>query len=177
LPSEKYDPNFAGQELETVYFDTQHFRLRKARHRKDKYLTLRIRCYGANDTYAISAKTESEKFRKELASPVAEGYLDAPESQAILSELPPNLQARALEILGDDGLQPVVKVCCRRYAVENATDRYTLDAGVETDLGKCLPYGVLEFKSTGPDAPPLARLSALKLRPTKLSKFLWATLA
>src|SRR5438270_7939929 len=63
LPPEQYDPEFRGQVLETTYFDTRQFTLRKARARKKKYLTLRIRCYGANEQYALSAKTEEAKFR------------------------------------------------------------------------------------------------------------------
>jgi hypothetical protein len=35
---------------------------------------------------------------------------------------------------------------------------------------------MLEFKSTPPDAGPPQPLTALALRPIKLSKFLWATL-
>jgi hypothetical protein len=59
------------------------------------------------------------------------------------------------------------RVQCRRYAVENAEDRLTLDTCVHTDLGKHLPFNVLEFKSTEPDDPP-EPLAAL--RPIKLSR-------
>ena len=45
LPAEMYDPSFRGQALETTYFDTADFDLRKARVGKDRYLTLRVRCY------------------------------------------------------------------------------------------------------------------------------------
>src|SRR5262249_38396798 len=43
LPAEPFDPNFRGQRLETTYFDTPGFALRKARHRGKRYLTLRLR--------------------------------------------------------------------------------------------------------------------------------------
>jgi len=59
------------------------------------------------------------------------------------------------------------------YAVEDGQDHLTLDAQ-GPDTGKTLPHAVLEFKSTKPDKPPDA-LTALHLRPIKLSKFLWAT--
>jgi hypothetical protein len=39
-----------------------------------------------------------------------------------------------------------------------------------------LPSGVLEFKSRDPNGQIPANLADLKLRPIKLSKFLWATL-
>src|SRR5579872_4222230 len=43
LPAEPFDPAFRGQELETTYFDTPDFALRKARRRGGQYLTLRVR--------------------------------------------------------------------------------------------------------------------------------------
>src|SRR5262249_23659911 len=43
MPPEPHDPDFYGQELETTYFDTVDFDLRKARRRGDTYLTLRLR--------------------------------------------------------------------------------------------------------------------------------------
>jgi hypothetical protein len=201
LPSEDFDPDFRGQRIETTYFDTRAFTLRKIRLNKDRYLTLRIRCYqppgggrgGVTPPllYAVSAKTESQKFRKELPSPDAERYLEPGASgrgevtsppggrgevtSPLLAELPADLQARALELLGDNPLVAVVKVCCRRCAVEDETDRYTLDVAVETDRGKCLPANVLEYKSTDARSSPPGRLLALGLRPVKLSKFLWAT--
>jgi hypothetical protein len=52
----------------------------------------------------------------------------------------------------------------------------TLDLHVYTDTGKLLPSGVLEFKSTQPDAEPPQPLAAPGLRPVKRSRFLWATL-
>jgi len=178
LPPEAFDPAFLGQSLATTYFDTAGFALRKARRKGDRYLTLRVRCYPApgGDTYALSAKTEDQKWRAEIDSGVAGALLDGPSQ---LSEwaglLPPELYARLLGLVGDYPLGPVVTVCCRRYAVEDRRDRLTLDLGVATDTGKCLPHGVLEFKSSVAGAAPPAGLARLRLRPTKLSKFKWAT--
>jgi hypothetical protein len=171
LPAEAYDPLFVGQNLETTYFDTIDFDLRKARAKKDRYLTLRIRCYGGQ-TYALSAKTESEKWRLEIEPAHAELLLVGAAQPS--ADLPAHLRARLME-LGAETLTPVVTVCCRRYAVENDRDRFTLDVAVHTDTGKCLPHGVLEFKSTDTDAGSPGRLPTLCLRPIKLSKFLWAT--
>jgi uncharacterized protein YjbK len=171
LPAEAYDPLFVGQRLETTYFDTADFDLRKARVKKDRYLTLRIRCYGGQ-TYALSAKTESEKWRLEIEPAHAELLLAGAAQPS--ADLPGHLRARLME-LGAETLTPVVTVCCCRYAVENERDRFTLDVAVKTDTGKCLPHAVLEFKSTDKDAGPPGRLPALGLRPIKLSKFLWAT--
>jgi hypothetical protein len=171
LPAEAYDPLFMGQRLETTYFDTIDFDLRKARAKKDRYLTLRVRCYGGQ-TYALSAKTESEKWRIEIEPAHADLLLAGAAQPA--ADLPAHLRARLME-LGAETLTPVVTVRCRRYAVENERDRLTLDAAVYTDTGKCLPHGVLEFKSADKDASPPGRLPALGLRPVKLSKFLWAT--
>src|SRR4051812_44328812 len=74
LPREAFDPDFRGQLLETTYFDTRTLDLRRARRKGDKYLTLRLRCYGGADgpagpdadTYALSAKTEDRKWRLEV---------------------------------------------------------------------------------------------------------------
>jgi hypothetical protein len=177
LPPEAYDPDFNGQRLETTYFDTPGFALRKARRRGDRYLTLRLRCYGANESYALSAKTEGEKWRQEVPAALADAILGgrAP-PDVFVGLLPGNLLARLQELVGDEGLVPVVQVCCTRFAVEDARDRLTLDAGVTTDTGKCLGVHVLEHKSTDRGAPPPGRVGALGLRPVKLSKFLWATL-
>jgi hypothetical protein len=171
LPPERYDPLFVGQRLETTYFDTADFDLRKARMKKDRYLTLRVRCYG-DDTYALSAKTESEKWRVEIEPAHAELLLAGAAQPA--ADLPAHLRARLME-LGAEILRPVVAISCRRYAVENERDRLTLDVAVRTDTGKCLPHGVLEFKSGDKDAGPPGRLPGLGLRPIKLSKFLWGT--
>ena len=46
---------------------------------------------------------------------------------------------------------------------------------VEADNGRCLHYGVLEFKSSDRSADVPSSVEALPLRPVKLSKFLWAT--
>src|SRR5262245_15959864 len=68
LPAEPFDPGFRGQDLATTYFDTPGFRLRRARLRRGRYLTLRLRCYRpaggeGPDAYALSAKTEAQKWR------------------------------------------------------------------------------------------------------------------
>jgi hypothetical protein len=179
LPNEGFDPHFHGQELRTTYFDTPRLALRKARRKGRKYLTLRLRCYrppegeAAGEAYALSAKTEARKWRAEVAPEVADAMLRdglAPGA----SPLPGDLLARWLGLVGDEPLGPVVAVCCRRYAVEDDTDRLTLDVGVGTDTGKRLPYAVLEHKSAARDAA-LPGLAGLRLRPIKLSKFLWAT--
>lgn len=177
LPPETYDPDFDGQRLETTYFDTPDFALRQARRRGDRYLTLRLRCYGADEAYALSAKTEGEKWRQEVPAALADAILrgQAP-PDVFLGLLPGNLLARLQELIGDTELVPVVRVCCTRFAVEDARDRLTLDVAVTTDTGKCLGTHVLEFKSTDRGAPPPGRLGSLDLRPMKLSKFLWATL-
>jgi VTC domain len=179
LPPERYDPGFKGQELETVYFDTCNFDLRKARLRKDYYLTLRVRRYGSGlgqDVYALSAKTESEKWRTEITVETAEWLLSSEYPGKVWADLlPGNLLARLLSLVDNESLAPVVKVCCRRYAVENDQDRLTLDVHTHTSRGACLPFQVLEFKSTDPDAQVPVLIQACKLAPLKLSKFLWAT--
>jgi hypothetical protein len=178
LPPEAYDPAFRGQHLETTYFDTTGFRLRKARKRGDKYLTLRLRCYRdghGGEAYALSAKTEGEKFRAEVDAAAAHAWLEGQALAALVGRLPAHLQARLLDLAGDRPLVPVVCVRARRYAVEDGGDRLTLDVEVQTDRGQTLPYAVLEFKSTDAEAAPPAGLPAAGCRPLKLSKFLWAT--
>jgi hypothetical protein len=179
LPAEPFDPAFRGQELETTYFDTPDFALRKARRRDGPYLTLRVRCYRPNDgreEYALSAKTEKEKWRIEIAPETADLLLESPSALVtLLALLPGDLAARLLDLAGEQGVRPVASVCARRYAVEAAQDRLTLDVDVGTDSGKCLPFHVLELKSTDAGSAPPGRLAALALRPIKLSKFLWAT--
>jgi hypothetical protein len=183
LPPEPFDPDFAGQDLDTTYFDTPDFDLRKARLRKDRYLTLRIRRYAAcglagNDrapAFALSAKTESTKFRADVPAPRAILALRNPAALAELLQaaLPADQLARLLDLTGGADLAAVAMVCCRRCAGEDDCDRLTLDAAVRTDLGKTLPFAVLDDKSTrtieGENwaAPP-------GMRPIKLSKFLWA---
>jgi hypothetical protein len=177
LPREAFDPAFQGQALATTYFDTAEFDLRKARARGAKYLTLRLRCYGTGDdrpeVYALSAKTEDSKWRVEVEPEAAHFLLTTPAD--LVPFLPGDLAARLLELAGGRPLLPVVTVRCRRYAVEDDRDRLTLDADVTTDTGKCLPYGVLEFKSTARRAAPPGLLASPQLRPLKISKFLWAT--
>jgi hypothetical protein len=179
LPNEPWDPHFLGQRLQTTYFDTANFRLRKARVEADRYLTLRLRCYRSPDgseMYALSAKTEAEKFRQEVQPADAEYMLSGQDGgEMLLGHLPAHLLARAQELLQDEGLEPVVTVCCRRYAVEDSDERFTLDVEVSTDTGRCLGYAVREYKSTDRQAPPPVPLLGIALRPIKLSKFLWAT--
>ena len=174
LPAEAYDPRFLGQRLATVYFDDAHYTLRKARVKKVRYLTLRVRCYeapGQPEVYALSAKTESEKWRSEITPELADGILSG--TIAIDSRLPPHLAARLVE-LAAGALVPVVRVSCTRFTVEDDSDRLTLDLSVATDRHTQLPYGVLEYKSATADALR-ARLTAIGLAPLKFSKFLWAT--
>jgi hypothetical protein len=175
LPREAFDPDFRGQALGTTYLDTPRFHLRKARRQGDRYLTLRLRCYRtpAGETYALAAKTEGQKWRREVDANTAGLILHGPSPLGKL--LPADLLARLYELAGEVPVGPVVEVCCRRFAVENDTDRLTLDVDVRTDSGKCLPFGVLEFKSTDDQAVGPGGLAALELRPIKLSKFLWAT--
>jgi hypothetical protein len=77
-----------------------------------------------------------------------------------------------LEIAGNKPLVPVVTVYTRRYAIEENEDRFTLDVDVQTDLGKSLPFSVLEFK-TNEFKPAAAALVAIGLKPIKISKVLW----
>jgi hypothetical protein len=164
LPKEEYDPYFCGQPLCTTYFDTKDFDLRKAREKRDKYLTLRIREYPMS-TLAVSAKTETDKFRAEV---------NTTDIDALVAALPANMQARLLDLVGDKPLVPIVTIKCRRYAVEDPTDRFTLDCDTCTDAGREMPYSILEYKSnTYKD--PAQQLQDLGLRPIKMSKFLWST--
>jgi hypothetical protein len=172
LPAEKFDPDFLGQDLTTTYFDTRTFALIKARRQGDRYLTLRLRCYDPAQVYALSVKTEGQKFRQIIAGDLAEMLLaDGIAATLWPSLLPADLVARLMELAGDDALVPVVAVGCRRYAVENAQDRLTLDVGIATDTGKRYPAQVLEYKSTLANPNPLL---SIRLRPLKLSKFLWS---
>jgi hypothetical protein len=179
-PNEPFDPHFHGQALRTTYFDSPAFALRRARRKGDRYLTVRVRCYrapGRPEAYALSAKTESQKFRLPLDALTADGLLrPGPVRGQLADLLPADLQARLWELVGrGPDLAPVVRLACRRYAVEDDTDRYTLDVDVTTDTGLCLPAAVLEYKSRLPGGQPPGALLALGLRPIKLSKFLWAT--
>jgi hypothetical protein len=174
LPREAFDPAFAGQRLETTYFDTRGFRLRKARRRGDRYLTLRLRCY-PNRGAALSAKTESVKFRQDIDPATVRALLQGDVGLDDLAVLPADLAVRLLELVQADPLFPVATVCATRYAVEDDVHRLTLDTHVYTDTGKSLPAAVLEQKSADRDAGPLDGITALGLRPIKLSKFLWST--
>jgi hypothetical protein len=175
LPREVFDPNFQGQWLETTYFDTPDFDLRKVRKQGDEYLTLRVRCYGPSDAYALAAKTESVKFRVSIDPGTADALLAGNTWSALQRLMPPDLADRLNTLASAKPVVPVVKVCFRRFAVEDDTDRLTFDLGTETDNGKCLPFSVLEFKSTLAGAQPPPALTSMNLRPIKLSKFLWAT--
>src|SRR5947199_6270836 len=176
LSPEKFDPDFRGQHLETTYFDTKSFKLRKARVKGSKYVTIRIRCYarGAYATagagvYAISAKTESQKFRREIDSDYAESLLHSGiVPSALVGILTPDLIARIADLSEGEGLEPVVTLCFRRYAVEDNQHRLTLDTDIGSDTGRRYPSHVLEHKSANKESSPLI---TLPLRPIKLSKF------
>src|SRR5262249_10200883 len=142
LPREPYDPEFRGQELETTYFDTRDFDLRKARRRGDKYLTLRLRRYQPDELYAVSVKTENQKFRMEIDRWKAEVILGGG-TETLVELLPGDLIARLIALVGSETLIPVATVRTRRYAVEDETDRLTLDVDVRTDTGKLLHADVL----------------------------------
>jgi hypothetical protein len=177
LPHEPYDPQFRGQYLETTYLDTSCFSLRAARRRRNRYLTLRVRCYrpygSGEEAYALSAKTGEGKFRVALAPATAEVILAGGFEKFSLL-LPADLLGRLFELTENLPLLAVARVRCVRYAVEDDKDRLTLDCNVHTDTGKRLAAAVLEFKSMYPDPAP-EPLVALGLPPIKLSKFLWAT--
>jgi hypothetical protein len=174
LPAEPFDPDFHGQRLTTTYLDTPTFALRKARIKGDRYLTLRVRHYHPTGLFALSAKTEGAKVRVEIAPAVARAILGG-DRDALEAHLPAEIVARLAELTNDVPLLSVVEVCCHRFAREDDRQRLTLDTGVYTDTGLCLPFNVLELKATDPAAPWPAFLAALELRPVKVSKFLWAT--
>src|SRR5262249_44872969 len=144
--------------------------------RGKKYLTLRIRCYGnsTGKVYALSVKTEDQKWRAEIDADLAEFAL-AQGFDPRAFDLPADLVARLQALAGDEPFEPVVTIGACRFSVEDERDRLTLDTAVGTDTGKRLPFGVLEFKSTAGDATPPQELRALGLRRVKISKFLWAT--
>jgi hypothetical protein len=175
LPRESYDPAYAGQFLETTYFDTASFALRKARKQRRRYLTLRIRGYYPSGRYAFSAKTETSKLRIELDPDQARQLLCDGFQVVDLAFVPPDLLARLLELVVDEPLQPIVAVRFQRYAVEDSDNRLTFDLDIRTDTGKRFPSGVLEHKATDAQGIPYAVFPGLGLHPIKLSKFLWAT--
>jgi hypothetical protein len=175
LPVESYDPGFVGQILETTYFDSRQFELRKARKSGKHYVTLRVRHYTPTDAYAFSAKTEAGKFRIALPADEARNMIQSGFKPYMLKFLPADLMARIFELLQGDNVWPVATVRFRRYAVESNFYRLTLDIGIETDTGKCFPSEVLEQKAGDPDTEPFTVFDLLGLRPIKLSKFLWAT--
>jgi hypothetical protein len=177
LPAEAHDAGFTGQELTTTYFDTPRLELRRNRRTHDKYITLRVRCYRGEggEAYALSAKTEQEKFRLEIDGATAELLAGGDDALSLFAPLlPGHLFARLAEVAHGRGLGPVVRIACRRYAREDDQDRLTLDVGIRTDTGRRLPHAVCEFKSTATDEPAPACLARIPIRPMKLSKFLWA---
>jgi len=186
LSPEDYDPTFQGQELVTTYFDTQKLELRKNRLNHDQYITLRVRCYQPAvyvsrpqdppaEAYALSAKTEDEKFRCPITGATATLLLSGQDPMPALSQLlPSHLLARLLDVSHDQTLRPAAQIRCHRYAREDDEDRVTLDLCVRTDTGKTLPHAVCEYKTLNAGDPPPAGLLALPIRPMKLSKFLWA---
>jgi hypothetical protein len=183
LAPESYDVDFRGQYLQTTYFDTQNLALRKARQKKERYLTLRIRCYSPArgsggsypaETYALSVKTESQKFRMEIEAEVAE-LVRSGNTSLIQGLLPIDLVARLLELTRGEPLLSVVTVGAHRYAVEDEVNRLTLDTEVRTDTCKSLPIAVLEHKQAKTHGSPTPLMLLPGLRPLKLSKFLWAT--
>lgn len=179
LAPEKYDPAFRGQRLTTTYFDTDKLDLRKNRSQHANYITLRLRHYreGKQEAYALSCKTPDEKYRVEVPKLLALA-IDKPNADItaiIRGVIPSHLGWLLLEVSHERDLLPVVRIHTRRYAVESDSDRYTLDVDVQTDTGKVLPYAVLEYKSVSADALPDSSLALQQVRPSKLSKFLWAT--
>ncbi|HKI34810.1 MAG TPA: VTC domain-containing protein [Gemmataceae bacterium] len=174
LPAEAFDPDFRGQRLRTTYLDTPQFLLRKARVKGDRYLTLRVRHYHPAGLFALSAKTEGAKVRVEVEPAVARAILGG-DRDALEAHLPADVVARLAELVHDSPPLPVVEVCCHRFAREDGRQRLTLDTGICTDTGLCLPFNVLELKASEPAAPWPAFVADLGLRPVKVSKFLWAT--
>jgi hypothetical protein len=179
LTYDPYDRQFRGQVQRTTYFDTPAFDLRQARKDGQRYCVLRIRCYEGADGefYVLSAKTEDAKYRVEIEEDHAEQVLAGAADilNMVQEHLPGNVLARLGALVEGQPLRPVVCVSYRRYAVEDETNRLTLDVEVEADNGRCLHYGVLEFKSADRQADVPFSLEALPLRPVKFSKFLWAT--
>src|SRR6516225_6580778 len=111
FPAEAHDAGFAGQELTTTYFDTPRLELRKNRLTHDKYLTLRLRCYRGEtgESYAVSAKTEQEKFRLEIAGATAELLTGGDDALTLFAQLlPGHLFARLMAVAHDQTLVPVV---------------------------------------------------------------------
>src|SRR5579871_730683 len=164
LPAEDYDPLFQGQYLQTTYFDTPSFRLRKARLAKKKYLTIRIRCYAPSQApgrnypegvYALSLKTEAGKYRIDLPPDVAEAVIQDGTDELSLADVPAEFLARWLELSAGERLIPVVTVSFTRYAVESSTDRLTLDCNILTSTGKVYASSVLEAKTTARPAVAL----------------------
>jgi hypothetical protein len=174
LPAEPFDSDFRGQRLTTTYLDTRQFALRKARVQGGRYLTLRVRHYHPTGLFALSAKTEGTKVRVQVEPAVARAILCG-DQDALAAHLPADLLARLAELANDSPVLPVVEAHCRRFAREDGGQRLTLDTGVHTDTGLCLPFAVLEFKGIDRAAALPSFAADLCLRPVKVSKFLWST--
>ena len=114
------------------------------------------RIYPPNDAYALSAKTEDQKFfRLPIAEDVAYRIVDG-DIDALAPLLPHELLARFLELTDASPVRTATMVMCRRYAVEDDQDRLTLDTNVRTPVGKRMDFNVLEFKSVKPKPMPMA---------------------
>src|SRR5207237_5227177 len=121
----------------------------KARLDKDKYCTIRVRCYAPTQTpgrnypegiYALSAKTEAGKFRVPIPESEADLLFTPGMAIDVLSDrLPADLLARLYDLSAGETLSPAVTVCFTRYAVESTTDRLTLDCNITTSNGKLFP--------------------------------------
>jgi hypothetical protein len=68
-----------------------------------------------------------------------------------------------------------VEIHATRYAVEDSTERLTLDTGVCTTKGDRLPFAVLEYKSVAGGQALPQTIVALDLIQLKFSKLLWGT--
>jgi hypothetical protein len=176
LPGEPFDPLFKGQDICTYYFDTLDFDLRKARLDKKKYCTVRLRTYN-EESFAISLKTEDQKYRKPLPGAQAKYLMPGMRDPAVeLDFLPGDLLARVLDLAGGKPLYQIVEVKFTRFATEDATNRLTLDIDIRTNTGKQFPVnGILENKTTDPRRQPMDEILGLGYAPVKLSKFLWST--
>lgn len=178
LPREEFDPLFAGQHLTTTYLDAPDWSLLKARREGERYCTLRVRRYASPATglegFALSAKTETEKFRREIAPELASQLLTGATVPAYADLLPADLVARLQELAGDQVLRPIVATRCHRYATESSDDRLTLDVGITADVGRSLENAILEHKATDMGEWDPGRLPH-NTRPIKMSKILWAT--
>ena len=176
LKPEPFDLKFLGQNLCTYYYDTLAFDLRKARLKKKKYCTIRIRSYD-EQSFAFSIKTEDTKFRKPISKSQYSSLMPGIDDPVTaLDFLPGDLLSRVLDLSGGQPLVQAVEVKFTRYATEDANNRLTLDIDIRTNTGKSFPVnGILENKTTDSTGQPMPEVLALKYAPVKLSKFLWST--